>query len=49
MPKQKQEKLQVTLKPTLKIKLETKAELVGIKPVEYVRSLIIEDLKKDLK
>lgn len=44
-----QKEVRVTLSRELKQKLETRAKALGIKPTEYIRSLIIEDFKNELK
>ena len=42
-----QEDVRTTLSKDLRVLLKKKAESLGIKEPEYVRSLIIEDLKKN--
>ena len=44
-----QKEVRVTLSKELKQKLESRAKALGIKPTEYIRSLIIEDFKSELK
>lgn len=44
-----QKEVRVTLSKELKQRLENKAKALGIKPTEYIRSLIIEDFKSELK
>ena len=41
-----QNEVRVTLSSELKDKLYKNSKLLGIKPTEYVKSLIIEDVKK---
>jgi len=44
-----QREVRVTLSKELKQKLESRAKALGIKSTEYIRSLIIEDFKSELK
>ena len=44
-----QKEVRVTLSKELKQKLENRARALGIKPTEYIRSLVIEDFKNELK
>ena len=44
-----QNEVRVTLSEELKKKLYSNSTLLGIKPTEYVKSLIIEDLKRSDK
>jgi len=44
-----QKEVRVTLSRELKQRLENRARALGIKPTEYIRSLIIEDFKSELK
>ena len=44
-----QNEVRVTLSKELKERLEQRAKLLGIKPTEYLRSLLIEDSKKELR
>jgi len=44
-----QNEVRVTLSKELKERLEARAKSLGIKATEYVRSLIIEDFKREIK
>ncbi len=44
-----QNEVRVTLSKELKERLEYRAKSLGIKPTEYVRSLIIEDFKRETR
>ncbi len=44
-----QKEVRVTLSKELKQRLENRARALGIKPTEYIRSLVIEDFKNELK
>ena len=44
-----QNEVRITLSKEMKDKLKQRAEALGIKPTEYIRSLVIEDFKTELK
>lgn len=43
-----QNEVRVTLSKELKARLVQRAKSLGIKPTEYIRSLLIEDFKKEI-
>ena len=43
-----QNEVRVTLPKEMKDRLVQRAKSLGIKPTEYIRSLVIEDFKKDI-
>lgn len=44
-----QNEVRVTLPKELKARLVQRAKYLGIKPTEYIRSLIIEDFKREIR
>ena len=44
-----QNEVRLTLSKELKERLVQRAKSLGIKPTEYIRSLVIEDFKRELK
>jgi len=44
-----QNEIRLTLSKELKERLVQRAKSLGIKPTEYIRSLVIEDFKRELK